>query len=547
MSQAIRDTAELIGLPAEGGSKVVSFLFPFWRKKAKPLHVDTLQPYERRDLMSRYRKSILTIFGMFAFFYGAFFSITTTYFLIQMLIPLVTLLIFIIWSLPETGSAPLRLIEQLFWVFLIALICWPDYLALALPGLPWITAVRLVIVPLSITFLVGLSQSRDFRGELGSVINSIPPVWKMISIFAIISLFSTAFSSSPASTLSKFVVAMLYWIMIFFVACYVFSLPSRLNKLAFFLWIGAIFVCGIGLQEARHSVVPWVGHIPGFLKIENPAVERILAGTARAATGIYRVQSKFTTSLGLAEYLVFVTPFILHISFTSKQLSIRLCCLLTLPLVVWTIVKTDSRLGMVGLFSSVLLYILYWGVRRWHGYKDSLFGPATVFAFPGLVLGFLLSSLFIGRVRALIWGSGAQSFSTESRKQQVASGLPKIWSHPWGHGFGQGAETLGFTNGADILTIDSYYLAVALEIGIAGFIAYFGIFIWSIFTGSKLVIKVKDDETSFIGPCLITLINYTIIKSIFAQLENQPLVFIVLGATVATVYRLRSDDRVLAV
>ena len=45
----------------------------------------------------------------------------------------------VIWALPDLNWAPTRSLEWLFLPVLIALIGWPDYLAIELPGLPWIT------------------------------------------------------------------------------------------------------------------------------------------------------------------------------------------------------------------------------------------------------------------------------------------------------------------------------------------------------------------------------------------------------------------------
>ena len=47
-----------------------------------------------------------------------------------------------------------------------------------------------------------------------------------------------------------------------------------------------------------------------------------MSGSSRAATGIYRVQSKFTTPLGFAEFLALSAPFILHIMMRSKNVLI---------------------------------------------------------------------------------------------------------------------------------------------------------------------------------------------------------------------------------
>lgn len=171
--------------------------------------------------------------------------------------------------------------------------------------------------------------------------------------------------------------------------------------------------------------------------------------------------------------------------------------------------------------------------------NDSIFATGVLVAYPAAFAAFIVATFFVGRLRNMVWGSGAQQFSTESRKVQVAMGMPKVWSEPWGHGIGQGASTLGFTNQAGAVTIDTYYLAVALEFGVIGFLVYYGIFVAAIWKGIQAISNSTDKDTLLLVPLMIALINFMVIKSIFSQQENHPLIFALLGATVALVYRTR--------
>lgn len=498
-----------------------------------------LRPYARRGYWDKRRRLAFWLLGLTAFFYGAFFALTTTFFLLQLAVPMIMLALIIIWLLPETGKPPAKTLERLLFGFIIALLCWPDYLALALPGMPWITASRLMAVPLATVFLIALSQSQSFRVEMKEILAAAPMVWKLLAAFSLIAFLSIALSRAPGESISKFVVAMLYWVLIFFVACWVFKRPGRVTLFGYLLWIVVLYVCLIGIQENRHQVIPWAGHIPSFLKIEDESVQRILAFKARAATGIYRVQSKFTTPLGLAEYLAYSMPFVVHIAMTARRYWVRIAAAMTIPLIYHTILTTDSRLGMVGFFLTFLLYLLAWGVLRWRRNPDSGLAPLVVLTYPAVFVSFIVATFFVGRLRALIWGTGAQQFSTESRKLQIATGTPMAFKRPFGYGIGQGAETLGFTNGAGVLTIDTYYLVVALEYGLIGFFVYYTMFGIAIWKGANAALRQFDRDTSFLTPLTIALCNYFVIKSIFSQQENHPLMFAMLGATVAMIYRTR--------
>src|SRR3546814_17828866 len=79
--------------------------------------------------------------------------------------------------------------------------------------------------------------------------------------------------------------------------------------------------------------------------------------------------------------------------------------------------------------------------------------------------------------------------------EQVNMAIPKIFSHPLGHGIGTSAEVLGFTNPAGTLTIDSYYLVIALDYGIIGFLMFYGLFILAIFYSIKHAVKEPDPRS----------------------------------------------------
>jgi hypothetical protein len=142
----------------------------------------------------------------------------------------------------------------------------------------------------------------------------------------------------------------------------------------------------------------------------------------------------------------------------------------------------------------------------------------------------------------MVWGGGETGPSTDARRVQYQMGWPKIWSHPWGHGIGSSGVVLGFVEPNGTISIDTYYLAVALEYGVIGFIFYYGTFLLAIGTSAKYMLvpfERRDREAGFLLPACICLTNFVIIKSVFAQQDIHPLVFMVLGMTLALIHRIR--------
>lgn len=514
--------------------------FSIFRRKQRPL--PRLAGYYSPGSLARNRFMLLAAFGFSLTAYSIFFTLIGRFLILQFMVPLIILAMFVIWLLPETKNIPKIWIQRLGIIFVIALLCWPDYLALALPGLPWITAVRLITVPLMLIMMLCLSGSKQFRDDMKATMGGLPLVSQGVIAFSFIAFLSIVVSKDPGLSVNKFVTAQLAWTLIFFSAVYIFRKPGRAEQFGYLIWAITIFVCLLAVQEWRHSVVPWAGNIPSFLKIEDESVQKLLAGSSRAATGIYRVQSKFTTPLGFAEFLAMGTPFIVHIMMRSKHILLVAGAALSLPFIFWCIRITDSRLGVVGFFMTLLLYLLIWGGLRWHRDKNSLFGPAVVIAYPLVLAAFFLATLYVGRLRAMVWGTGAQQFSTQAREYQYQTGIPKVLSAPWGHGMGRGAETLGFTNQAGVLTIDTYYLVIGLEFGVIGFFIYYGMIIAAIAGGGRQLLHAKTSDLAMLAPLLIALVNFLVIKSIFSQQENHPLAFIFLGAVLALVWRSKKQS-----
>ncbi|MFM6854892.1 MAG: O-antigen ligase family protein, partial [Sphingopyxis sp.] len=383
------------------------------------------------------------------------------------------------------------------------------------------------------------SVSADFRRSIKDILASSRGVWAALLMVTALAILSIGISSEPGMSANKVVVVLMNWTAIFVLSCYIFAQDGRAMRFAYILWVLVLFWCVAGAWEWRISRLPWAGHIPSFLAIEDENVQKLLAGSSRAATGKYRVQAKFTTSLGFSEFMALAMPFILHIGMTSRRFIEKIAAFATLPVMFWTIINTDSRLGVVGFLMTIMLYLLAWGAFRWKSSQGSLFGPAITLAYPALFAAFISATFFIGRLRAMVWGTGAQQFSTDARQEQWAMAIPKALTHPWGYGIGRGAESLGFTNLAGVLTIDSYFLTVLLEFGILGFLVYFGMILAGIVQGAYQCLISGGTRMGLLAPAAIALMNFVIIKSVLSQQENHPAMFMILGMVVALIWRER--------
>ena len=493
----------------------------------------------------RLRRRITISLSAFCFFYGIAFAFLAPYLLLYFALPLVIVSLLIIWALPDIANPPVRWLSPLLFAFLIGLIAWPNYLALALPGLPWITIQRLTGFPLSILLLICLSASKSFRSTLAPILRDSSLLVKFLGAFVAVQVVTIAFSHHVSVSIDQVFVAQISWTAVFFVSAYVFVQPGRVTLMAATLWGLAILVCIIGFGEWLQSRVLWSGHIPSFLKIEDPAVMRILAGSRRSADGVYRVVSTFSTALGLGEYLALVMPFVLQFGVGRYPLWVKVLAAVSAPFIMFIVLVTGSRLGFIGCLISFTLYLGVWAVLRWRRLKGGLIAPAVLFSYP-IFFALAVASTFVShQIRAKVWGNGPQAASDEGRKIQWAMGIPKILTHPQGHGAGTSGDILGYITESGVNTVDSFYLTIALDYGFLGIFTYYGFILIAMYIAGReaMIPHGKHRDYAFLAPIAIAIVNFIVIKSVFSQTENHPVIYMIVGALVALVHRLRNDDR----
>lgn len=518
--------------------------FNWVRKDAAPPVI--LQPYEDSHVARQHRRLGSLLAAVLTFFcipFGFYFALFVPYLFVLFTVPLALLAALTIWALPDMRRAPTRTLTILYFAFFGALVLWPNYLAIALPGLPWITLLRLTGLPMVLLLLISISVSGEFRATLAAPLNATPVVWKALALFVCVQFLSIAFSSNTQQSIQRFVVFQTNWTAIFFVSCYVFLQENRPKRWAALTWSMAIFLGCVALAEASQQRVLWAGHIPGFLKIEDPTVQRILAGATRLTTGQYRAQSTFSTSLGLSEFMALSLPFALHFIASSQNKLVRTAAIASIPFYLIVILATDARLGILGFFIGTMGYLLFWAALLWRRKRDSLLGPAIVLAYPLFFCAIVAMSFVVGRVRNKVWGTGQYAASNEGRMDQIASGLPKVLTHPIGHGPGMGADALGYANRAGVSTIDSYFLLIGMEYGVAGFILYYGMVISCIYYAIKYAwsAHLRHPDYALLIPAAVSLTSFFAIKAVFANDDNHPLIFMIMGMVVALVYRIQQD------
>lgn len=534
---ALRRLAAFLPSPADAVQ-----LWRDWRAKKRPL---VLRPYV--DLHTRWRLAarflVPAALGLICLVYGFFFALTAPYLIVPMAAPVVVLALLAIWALPENNTVPTAPLEFFYSAILIGLILWPNYLALTLPGLPWITMIRLTGFPMAFFLLICASMSPEFRDRITASAHGTP-VLKTLLLFSANSFISLPFSHSIGTSLNQLILQQVNWTGVFLVSLYVFNAKGRVERYVALLLFLAVPIAALAALEFQEQYVPWATHVPNFLRVEDPSAQRALAGAVRSATGQYRSKATFSTALGLAEYISLMTPFAMHWAVGRYPFLLRLLGLVMLPVIYVVVRMTDARLGVLGYLISVLAYLLLWSLMQWRQRINDLISATLVYAYPAAFLFLLAASMFVHKIHVLIFGGGAQSASNQHRQEQFHMAIPALMKNPIGHGAGQSGAAMGYGAG-DFIAIDSYYISLALDYGVLGIALYVAMFATVIAASVHALLRFSrtpERELLMLIPLAACLTAFLMIRGVFAQPDIHPMIFTLLGMAVALVARARSYE-----
>ncbi|MBT8471842.1 MAG: O-antigen ligase family protein [Marinicaulis sp.] len=198
--------------------------------------------------------------------------------------------------------------------------------------------------------------------------------------------------------------------------------------------------------------------------------------------GIFRAQATHTHPISLGEYLSFAAPMALCFLATARKRA-RIIWAFILILVVIGIFATNSRGALLALAAGtgfVAAVAFCWRVRQLQG---SRFLPLA-----GLASVFLIAAapvLVTGAEKITNGDSGTSAArSTQGRIDQINMAWPKIVKRPvLGYGAGRSARIVGYYGRA--LSLDNYYLSLAVELGFPGPLCFLAILFAAIVTTLK--------------------------------------------------------------
>lgn len=475
--------------------------------------------------------------------YGLMTAIMPLELLSTMLVPILLLFLLCLWLLPDVGGLYDERFEVHMWWYLGLFMAWPGYVALALPGLPWISPIRVAVGLLVITFLFNLATSSHARNEVWKSMDAVPVLNRLFWVFWLLTTVTLVMSPNLNASMTKYLNNQIFWTLMFPVAALVGRREGMIQRAATILVLTAILVACVGINEYRLQKVIWIDWLPQWLRADELIIGQLMELNARAGTDIYRVRGPQMASLYFAENLSMVFPLVVHYACRAPGLFRTLLMMLAVGAMMVAMYLTGARSGVIGIVLTLVIYIFLAALRKRQQSPVSIGATATLLAYPVFVGVVAAIVLLWKRARTAVLGGGQHKPSTVAREQQWDRGWDLIAQNPFGYGLDRSAEVLNFRNAGGKLTIDSYYLSVMLDFGIIAlpvFVMLFSLPMWFAISSLK---RTRTEELQLIVPLAIGLFNFVIIKSVLSSTSNFPLAFAMMGFLVALVARMQADGR----
>lgn len=432
----------------------------------------------------------------------------------------------VLWvKAPAARAVPRELAFTLILIASVLLAVWPVYIFVKLGPAPILTPPRLVLYAVSAMWLYDMAVSRYRRAQFSlAARRSRWITWSVFGLFAL-GLLSLPLAEGRALAVPEFFRQSMIWLLPF---CAVLTYCRRardFERLAKAFVLGGVIVAGVAVIEAASQQLMAIVLSP---LIQGDAVWLQNVQEQKIRDGFFRAQASHTHPLSLGEHMAFVAPFALALAARAGEPRVRANFAAAFALILLGAVATNSRGAALGMTIALGFMATVFAVRFFRNASAARFRPVIGLA---TALMLLASPVIAVGTYAMISGKGgvSASNSTQSRLDQMSEAWPKILRRPvLGYGTGRSSRILGFWG--QTLTIDNYYLTLALDFGFPGPLAFIAMLVAFGVAGLKRAAASTPAMTAIYLACAGSAAAILISRTITSQTGNLAMIFILIAA-----------------
>lgn len=501
-----------------------------------------LPPYTRRvnSLGHRLRKiAVVSAVIMYAMVMGFWVAIFNTLVVPFFMGVIGLLFLMALWMADDTEPDLGRVGTALLLSFCACSVVWPSYLAITIPGLPWLTPTRMVLAAMTAVVALQLSQSRIVRGRIAGAIAGLKPAYAGFALTMVLMLITVVAASRPGESLTFSIQQIILWGLPFVAALWLFHDPRVVERSLHVFAMSLLVVMFLTMAEFRTQLPIWLPHIPSFLTVDAPQMEAFTASQTRL-DGSYRARGTFGVHLYFSQLLLMFLPFAIHWALDAVSPARRgwaiayLLCFLTIIWMNNTRTATTGQLvviaGMLGIFAlRHYLHTLN---------KTDMIAPALAVGVPVVATVLAVLIALSPRLQTMTIGGTQNVGSDEIRDQQWSRAWSAVGRNPFGYGSGESGPLTGRMKDAGIWIVDSQWINMMVDYGILGALG------WALFlgivAGSGVIIYLQraDRSADLCGPAAVGIGSVMMSMYTISFVGNIPVLMILVALITSTRHRL---------
>lgn len=455
-------------------------------------------------------------------------------------LPIGVLVGLVLWLMPDVARPKEPPFHKLFIAYLVLVVAWPSYVAVALPGFPWITPARMALGALALLAMVHFSQNAQLRAQVRATLCHDKWVMRAFIGYYAVSFVVAAIGITPGESLGYVASLLILNGLCMVIAAALFRQEQAIWAVALAISLGLIAAMLIAVVENAMQIPPWLNHIPNFMRIDEHYLELYTSPQSRVGDGRYRVRSTFPLVLYFGLYLNLAMPLLFYMMAKMRGKKLILAVALV-PLIAHAAWAANARtavlavaftlVGYAGLFIARQLFM----ERRADVMKGGLM-VVGILAALAMAVALVASS---HRAQVFTLGGAQHADSNAGRDMQ--------WENTWGYlkgnvigaGASNAADLVGVAQGS-VLAVDSYWIILLVDTGVLGFIFYAAIWLRLLWLGIMTFMRARTPLENLSAAFTLAVLNYVVTSYVVATDMVNYLPYIH-GAAILSLHRLQTQ------
>lgn len=446
-----------------------------------------------------------------------------------------------LWLLPDMAKPRDPPFHKLFLAYLFLVSAWPNYVALALPGLPWITPARLVLAVLLLVALLNFAQNGRLRQHVYDTLTHDKWVARAWLGYFAVGFVVAAIGLTPLASIGFVANALILNGLCMVVAAWLFRRESAFWSVSLTITLALIFVLLVALLENWMQMPPWINHIPSFMRVDEAYLDIYSSSQARIGDGRYRVRSTFPLVLYFGFYLNLVMPLLLF--YMARMRGYKLLLALALvPLIAHAVWFANARTAMLAVVFSIAGFLaLLVGRQLLSGRKTDGLKSGLVVA--GLVAALLMGAALVAsshRAQVFMFGGAQHADSDAGRDAQWANTWRYLRGNVIGGGAGNSGNLVGVQQANGVLAVDSYWINVLVDNGPLAFALFMTLWLRLIWLGIITFLRARTPVENLAGAFTLCIANF-VVSSYVVSSDMVTYLGYIYGAGILTLHRWQSQ------